>query len=61
MLWWALAFFILAILAAILGFGGIASAIAGIAQIIFYLALALFVVALIMSLVRESPSSTSTV
>jgi len=52
MLTWALIFFVVAIVAAIFGFGGIASAAAGIAQIIFFLALALFLVALIMNLVR---------
>ncbi len=52
MLWWALAFFVLAIIAAIFGFGGIATAIASVAQIIFYIALVFFVIALIVYLFR---------
>jgi len=47
MLRMALAFFIVALIAAAFGFGGIASAAAGIAQILFYIFLVLFLVALI--------------
>lgn len=47
MLRWAIIFFIVAILAGAFGFGGIAAASAGIAQIIFFFFLALFVIALI--------------
>lgn len=43
MLGWALAFFILAIIAGAFGFGGIAGASAGIAQILFFIFLALLV------------------
>jgi uncharacterized membrane protein YtjA (UPF0391 family) len=53
MLSWALIFFVVAIIAAVFGFGGIASASAGIAQILFFLFLVLFVVALIMGLARR--------
>ena len=59
MLWWALAFFIVAVIAAILGFGGIATAFATVAQVIFYIALALFVISLFVYLFRGS-STTST-
>lgn len=52
MLWWALAFFVIAIVAAVLGFGGLATAAAGIAQVVFYIALALFVIALFVHLFR---------
>ena len=44
MLGWALTFFILAIVAAAFGFGGIAGASAGIAQILFFVFLALLIV-----------------
>ncbi|MBI2923898.1 MAG: DUF1328 domain-containing protein [Planctomycetes bacterium] len=47
MLGWSLAFFIIAIIAAILGFGGIAAGAAGIAKLIFFF----FVVAFLASLV----------
>lgn len=50
MLSWALIFFVVAIIAAVFGFGGIATASAGVAQILFFLFLALFVVSLIMGL-----------
>ncbi|MAK62249.1 MAG: DUF1328 domain-containing protein [Ponticaulis sp.] len=52
MLGWALAFFILAIVAAAFGFGGIAGASAGIAQLLFFVFLALLVVTFIARAVR---------
>ncbi len=52
MLGWALGFLAIALLAALFGFGGIATASAGIAQILFYVFIALFVIGLIMSMVR---------
>ncbi len=53
MLSWAIAFFIIAIIAAIFGFGGIAGTAAGIAQVLFFLFLVLFVISLIFSMVRK--------
>lgn len=53
MLYYALVFFLVAIVAAVFGFGGIASASAGIAQILFFVFLALFVVTLIMRAIRS--------
>ncbi|MFN3465787.1 MAG: DUF1328 domain-containing protein [Terricaulis sp.] len=53
MLSWALIFFVVAIIAAVFGFGGIASASAGVAQILFFLFLVLFVVSLIMGMARR--------
>ncbi len=53
MLSWALIFFVVAIIAAVFGFGGIATASAGVAQILFFLFLVLFVVSLIMGLARK--------
>jgi uncharacterized membrane protein YtjA (UPF0391 family) len=50
MLRWALGFFIVALIAAALGFGGIASAAAGIAKVLFYVFVVLFLVALIAGL-----------
>ena len=43
----ALAFLVIAILAAIFGFGGIVGAAAGIAQLLFFVFLVLFLVSLI--------------
>lgn len=54
MLRWALAFFVIAIIAAILGFGGIAVAAAGIAKILFFIFLVLFLVALLSGLMRRA-------
>ncbi len=47
MLYWALMFFAVALIAAVFGFSGIASASAGIAQILFFVFIVLFAVALI--------------
>jgi uncharacterized membrane protein YtjA (UPF0391 family) len=54
MLRWALGFFIIAIVAAIFGFGGIAVAAAGIAKILFFIFLVLFLVALLSGLMRRA-------
>jgi uncharacterized membrane protein YtjA (UPF0391 family) len=53
MLNWALTFLVVALLAAVFGFTGIAVAAAGIAKILFYLFLVLFLVSLIAGLVRR--------
>ena len=50
MLRWAVIFFIISIIAAVFGFGGIATAAAGIAKVLFYLFLAIAVVMLIAAL-----------
>ncbi len=47
MLSWALTFFLIALVAAVLGFGGVAVAAAGIARICFFIFLVLFVVSLV--------------
>jgi uncharacterized membrane protein YtjA (UPF0391 family) len=54
MLNWALMFFIVALLAALFGFTGIALAAAGVAKILFYLFLVLFLVSLIAGLARRT-------
>jgi uncharacterized membrane protein YtjA (UPF0391 family) len=46
MLNWALTFFVVALIAAIFGFTGIAVAAAGVAKILFFVFLVLFVVSL---------------
>ena len=52
MLNWALTFLIVAVIAAVLGFGGIAGSAVEIAKVIFFIAIALFVVSTVMSLVN---------
>jgi uncharacterized membrane protein YtjA (UPF0391 family) len=52
MLSWALAFFVIAIIAAVFGFGGIASGAAEIAKLLFFLFVILFLVSLVVGLVR---------
>ena len=52
MLYWALVFFIIAIVAGAFGFGGIAAAASGIAQILFFIFVVLFLAFLIGGLVR---------
>ena len=51
MLRWAAGFFIVAIIAAIFGFGGIATGAADIAKVLFFIFLVVFVISLIMGLV----------
>ena len=55
MLYWAAVFFICALLAAVLGFGGIAAGAVGIAKILFFIFLVAFVVSLLMGVFRPSP------
>jgi uncharacterized membrane protein YtjA (UPF0391 family) len=50
MLYWALVFFIVAIVAGALGFGGLAATAGSIAHILFFLFLVLFIVTLIAGL-----------
>lgn len=52
MLGWALTFLVLALVAAALGFGGIAGTSAGIAKILFFVFLVLTVIAFVMRTVR---------
>ncbi len=47
MLGWAATFLVIALIAAVFGFGGIASASAGIAQILFFVFIALFLITLV--------------
>jgi uncharacterized membrane protein YtjA (UPF0391 family) len=54
MLYYALVFFVIALLAAFLGFGGLAVAFAGIAKILFFLFIILFVVSLVMHVGRRA-------
>ena len=53
MLYWALMFLVIAILAAILGFTGISLMAAGVAKILFFVFVILFVVSLIMHAARR--------
>ncbi|MEL6518590.1 MAG: DUF1328 domain-containing protein, partial [Pseudomonadota bacterium] len=53
MLGWAFGFLVIAIIAGIFGFGGIASASVGIAQILFFVFLAMFVLTLIVRAARS--------
>ncbi len=52
MLRYALIFLVIALIAGVLGFGGIAGASMGIAKILFWIFIILFVVGLVMHLVR---------
>ncbi len=56
MLYWALMFLLIAVVAAVLGFGGIAVAAAGIAKILFFIFVVLFAVTLIAHLGRRGSS-----
>jgi uncharacterized membrane protein YtjA (UPF0391 family) len=52
MLGWSIAFFIIALVAALFGFGGIAVAAAGIAKILFAVFIVLFLLTLVVHLLR---------
>ena len=52
MLGWALTFLVIALIAAVLGFGGIAGFAVEIAKIIFFVAIILFVISAIIGLIR---------
>lgn len=53
MLYWAAVFFIIAIIAAILGFGGIAAGAESIAILLFWIFIIIFIVTLILGLIRR--------
>jgi uncharacterized membrane protein YtjA (UPF0391 family) len=53
MLGWALAFLVIAILAAVFGFNGVAFASASVAKFLFFIFLVVFLVTLIMSVSRR--------
>jgi uncharacterized membrane protein YtjA (UPF0391 family) len=53
MLGWALAFLVIAILAAVFGFTGVAFASASVAKFLFFIFLVVFLVTLIMSVSRR--------
>jgi uncharacterized membrane protein YtjA (UPF0391 family) len=53
MLRWAAIFFVVAIVAAIFGFGGIATSAIGIAKILFFIFLVLFVLSLLVGIFRR--------
>jgi uncharacterized membrane protein YtjA (UPF0391 family) len=57
MLGWAITFLIVALVAALFGFGGIAAFAVDIARIIFFVAIILFVISAVVALVRgRSPT-----
>jgi uncharacterized membrane protein YtjA (UPF0391 family) len=53
MLYYAAVFFVIALVAALFGFGGIAAGASSIAQILFFIFVIGFVVALVMGLMRR--------
>ncbi len=55
MLYWALLFFVLALVAAFFGFGGIAASAVGIGKILFVVAVVAFIFSAVLGLARRSP------
>ena len=51
MLKWALIFFIISLVAGVLGFTGIATGAAAVAKLLFYIAIALFLLFLVLGLI----------
>lgn len=54
---WAISFLIIALIAAVLGFGGIAGTAIEIAKLIFFVALILFVASAVIGLFRRGPTA----
>jgi uncharacterized membrane protein YtjA (UPF0391 family) len=55
MLYWAVVFLVIALVAALFGFGGIAAGASSIAQILFFVFLVLFIVSLLAGGFRRRP------
>lgn len=53
MLYYAVVFFVIAIVAAAFGFGGIASSAVGIAQVIFFIFLVFAVISAVMGFIKK--------
>jgi len=53
MLYWALVFLLIALVAGFLGFGGISFAAAGLAKVLFFVFLIIFLASLVMHLSRR--------
>jgi uncharacterized membrane protein YtjA (UPF0391 family) len=53
MLGWALTFLVIALIAAALGFGGLAGTAVGIAKLIFVVALILFALTIVANIIRR--------
>lgn len=53
MLYWTLVFLVVALIAGLFGFGGIASASAGIAKVLFGIFIVLFLVSLVFGALRR--------
>lgn len=56
MLYWALVFLVVALVAGLFGFGGVAATSMGIAQILFFVFLVLFLITLVANLLRGGRS-----
>ena len=55
MLYWAAVFFVIALVAALFGFGNLAAGASGIAQILFFVFLVLFIISLVAGGFRRRP------
>jgi uncharacterized membrane protein YtjA (UPF0391 family) len=55
MLYYAAVFFVVALIAAVFGFGGIAVGAVEIAKVLFFIFLVLFVVSLVVGVLRRGP------
>lgn len=53
MLYWSVIFFMIALVAGLFGFGGIATTSVGIAQVLFYLFLFIFILSVVIHLIRS--------
>ena len=54
MLRWSVVFFVVALIAAVFGFGGVAAGAASIAKVLFFIFLAIFVITLIAGALKKA-------
>jgi uncharacterized membrane protein YtjA (UPF0391 family) len=57
MMYWAVVFFVIALVAALFGFGGIAGAAVGMSKTLFFVALVVFVITLVMGISSKGHST----
>jgi uncharacterized membrane protein YtjA (UPF0391 family) len=57
MMYWAVVFFVIALISALFGFGGIAGAAVGMSKTLFFIAVIVFLITLVMGMAGRGRSS----
>lgn len=58
MSYWAIVYFVITVIAAFMGFSGVAVAFAGVAKILFFVFLVIFILTFVFGLIESSKPST---